>query len=379
MASKREPLAGFPAVGGTLRTDLRACGDGSAPAFHAPLRFAARWLFTAYHDIRVKGAENVPAEGPVIIASNHPTYLDAAFLMVGLRRSVRFMAWEKHYRVPLLGALMRAYGVIPVDIRKPGRASFEAAVRVLRGGEAFGIFPEGGRTKSLAPMNPFKSGVARLALITGAPIVPATITGGLRVWRRGDWLPKPGRIEVVFHPPLRVPPESRTLWRRDKTLEHALIERIIDTIHRSLLPYLRKERRLRRLLEGPPQPPHLFVEGLPFFFLALGFFELPPALRAERAASVASWLSAYGLALVAELALEARGAWAKVLRQTLPWVLLGGLLWQEGLRAHAWAAAGAAAALLILWLQILRFSLYRRLRTPMLAIGYSLWLYMLLR
>ena len=117
-------------------------GAGIAPPVHKVLRLAARWLFTLYHDIRVHGAEHVPAEGAVIIAANHPTYLDPAFIMVGLKRPVRFMAWEKPFRLPLLGAMMRAYGAIPVDMKKPGRASFEAAVKVLRSGSSSASSPK---------------------------------------------------------------------------------------------------------------------------------------------------------------------------------------------------------------------------------------------
>ena len=115
------------------------------PLYHRFLKFAAHWLFTIYHDIRVEGAENVPSSGAVIIAANHPTYLDPAFLMLSTSRPIRFMAWERPFRIPFLGAMMNVYGAIPVNTRKPGRASFEAAVKVLRRKEVFGIFPEGGR------------------------------------------------------------------------------------------------------------------------------------------------------------------------------------------------------------------------------------------
>ena len=76
------------------------------PFFHRQLKAFAGWLFTIYHDIRVEGAEHIPDQGAVIVAANHPTYLDPAFLMVGARRTIQFMAWEKPFRLPILGALM---------------------------------------------------------------------------------------------------------------------------------------------------------------------------------------------------------------------------------------------------------------------------------
>ncbi|MBI5242946.1 MAG: 1-acyl-sn-glycerol-3-phosphate acyltransferase [Elusimicrobia bacterium] len=350
------------------------------PFYHGFLHFCARWLFTVYHDIRVEGAKHVPASGPAIIAANHPTYLDPAFLMVGLSRPVRFMAWEKPFRIPLLGLLMRSYGAIPLNKKKPGRASFEAAVKVLRQGEIFGIFPEGGRTKTLAPMNPLKSGVARLAMITGAPIVPATVIGGLRVWRRGELFWKPGPITIVFHPPMRVQAASRLLWRRDKSLERRVIEQLIETIHRRLLPSLRRDRRLERLMKAPPQPPSLFVEGIPFIFLLLSFLLAPRGLWEARAGPAVHWISGYGLALVAELALEARGFWVKWLRQLLPWIMLSTLLHRKsGIPLGVWIAACLPAAAVLLWVQYFRFPIYRRVRTPLLVAGFGLWLLKILR
>lgn len=345
------------------------------PAVHEALRTLARWLFALYHDIRVHGAEHVPPEGAVIIAANHPTYLDPAFLMVGLRRPVRFMAWEKPFRLPLLGWLMRAYGSIPVNMKKPGRASFEAAVKVLRAGEAFGIFPEGGRTKSLDAMNPFKSGVARLAMMTGAPIVPATIVGGRRVWRRGDLLPKPGPITVYFHPPLKVAASERLRWRRDKTLEREVVSDLIARIHKKLAPSLRRDARLDRLLAAAPAPPSLWVEGIPPFFLFLAWLVMPAEGWAEVARPAMTALSVYLGVLGLELAVEWRGLGIKWARQVLPWATLAGFAWASFGKPNKWNTPLEAAFLFVVgWMVFFRFKEYRRIRTPLLALGYAAWL-----
>ena len=348
---------------------------GRAPLGHGLLKTAARWVFTFYHDIRVHGSGWVPLEGPAIIAANHPTYLDPAFLMVGLSRSVRFMAWEKPFRLPLLGHLMRAYGCIPVNMKKPGRASFEAAVKVLRAGELFGIFPEGGRTKGLTPMNPVKSGVARLALITGAPIVPATIVGGRRVWRRGELFPKPGPITVFFHEPIRVPPSERARWRRDKSLEGRLIEDILARVHRKLVPSLRRDKRLDRLLASAPQPPSLWVEGIPPMAMAAAWLILPPWSWRRFAAPALPYLQAYLAVLGLELAVEFRGKGLKWARQLLPWLMLV-LFTRAALGPpNVWTGTLEAGAFgLFAWTTFFRFSAYRRVRTPLLGLAYAAWL-----
>jgi 1-acyl-sn-glycerol-3-phosphate acyltransferase len=323
------------------------------PFLHRQLQVLANWLFTVYHDIQVEGAQYVPAQGAAIVAANHPTYLDPAFLMVGLSRPIRFMAWEKPFRMPVLGMLMRHYGAIAVDMKKPGRGSFEAAVKVLRSAEVFGIFPEGGRTKGMTPMNPLKSGVARLALITGAPIIPATIIGGRRVWRRGDLFPKPGPIRVIFHPPIRVESSERALWRRDKTREAALVHRLIETIHRTLVPSLRKEERIARLLKRSPGRVALAVEGIPFLFFVAMLWFLPHTGWDVFGRPPVYWIGGYAAYLSAEWIFALRGPFLKWFRQVLPWLVLGGIIHQSvDLTRQVfipYPLAGCLSAALILW------------------------------
>lgn len=346
-----------------------------APRIHFLLRPLARLLFTVYHDIRVHGAEYLPPVGPVIVAANHPTYLDPAFLMVGINRSVRFMAWEKPFRVPLLGSLLRAYGAVPVDMKKPGKASFAAAVRILRSGEAFGIFPEGGRTKAGLVMNPFKSGVARLALITGAPIVPATITGGSEVWPKRQFLPRPGPIRVTFHEPIRVPSSERAAWRRDRGLEKQVVRRVLASIHATLAPARRAEERIRKLWHAEPKPPTLWIEGIPFYVFAFSGWWLPTDAWLRYVAPALPAL----LLLVAVLALEqlagSGNRTIKAARHLGPWIALLALAWVARAALAPWELPVTASGILILaWVQIFRFSSYRRARAGALVLAYLGWL-----
>ncbi|MBI4345505.1 MAG: 1-acyl-sn-glycerol-3-phosphate acyltransferase, partial [Elusimicrobia bacterium] len=328
-----------------------------------------------YHDIRVHGAEHVPQEGPVIVASNHPTYLDPAFLMVGLHRSVRFMAWEKPFRIPLLGSLMRAYGAVPVDMKKPGKASFAAAVRCLRAGEAFGIFPEGGRTKAGNAMNPFKSGVARLALITGAPIVPATITGGTSVWPKHQFLPRPGPIRVTFHEPIVVASDARLAWRRDRELEAQVVRRVLESIHSTLAPARRAEERIRKLWRSEPKPPIPWIEGIPFYVFAFSGWWLPTEAWLRYAAPALPALLLLLTVLVIEQLSGSGNRTIKGARHLGPWIALLALGWSSRDALARWELAATGAFLTLLaWVQIFRFSSYRRARAVALAVGYVGWL-----
>ncbi len=123
--------------------------------------------------VRVEGSERVPREGPVILAANHRSFLDSIFLPLVLRRRVTFVAKAEYFDDPKTAWFFRAVGQIP--IRREGGSAAEgalaAATDVLRRGGVFGIYPEGTRTRD-GYLHRGHTGVARLALATGAPIVP---------------------------------------------------------------------------------------------------------------------------------------------------------------------------------------------------------------
>jgi len=139
------------------------------------------WLLGLRFDIR--GVENFPATGGAVIASNHVSYLD--FTFVGLaaykrRRLVRFMAKKSVFANRVSGPWMRGMHHIPVD-REAGADAFTEAVAALQDGELVGIFPEATISRSW-DLKKFKTGVSRLAIQAGVPIVPMVVWGGHRVY-----------------------------------------------------------------------------------------------------------------------------------------------------------------------------------------------------
>ena len=155
------------------------------------------------HRIGWFGVQNVPRTGPAVIASNHQSYLDPVILSLAVNRRIIFLGWEKFFGYPVLGFLMRHYGTVEVDVDRPGTSSYARLLNALKQGRLCGIFPEGGRTRDGLP-DPPKPGVAGLALSTGAPIIPATITGAYRAWPPGQRLPRPSPIKVLFGRPIRI-------------------------------------------------------------------------------------------------------------------------------------------------------------------------------
>jgi 1-acyl-sn-glycerol-3-phosphate acyltransferase len=132
---------------------------------------------------QVEGAENVPSEGPAILASNHLSYADWLFMPLTLPRRVTFVAKAEYFTSPgIKGWFQRLFfsgsGQVPID--RSGASAAEgaltAAKRVLADGELFGIYPEGTRSHD-GRLYRGKTGVARLALETGVPVIPVAVVG----------------------------------------------------------------------------------------------------------------------------------------------------------------------------------------------------------
>jgi 1-acyl-sn-glycerol-3-phosphate acyltransferase len=215
------------------------------------------------------GQEKIPASGPVVIAANHPSYLDPILLGLQVRRPIHFMAWDALFKVTVMGALMRLFNAFPVDIRKgKGREAYEKAKGLLQSGEVVGIFPEGKRSRTGWLEPALREGAARLAWETGAPLVPATIAGAYRAWPHFQSLPKPARIRVRYHEPIDPSP-----WRtaREEEALPALLAELRRRVDRSLLPGVKADLRMNVLYRLPSPWPRGY-ESMPALALALLVF-----------------------------------------------------------------------------------------------------------
>jgi 1-acyl-sn-glycerol-3-phosphate acyltransferase len=157
---------------------------------------------------RVIGLDNVPATGPVIVASNHLSFADSIVIPFVVPRKVVFLAKEDYFTgTGLKGALVRAWfegiGMVPVDRddTKAAIASLDIALDVLRHGEAFGIYPEGTRSRD-GRLFRGRTGVAHLALTSGAPVVPVGVTGTQHIQPVGSSVPRLAKVTVRFGEPL---------------------------------------------------------------------------------------------------------------------------------------------------------------------------------
>ena len=152
-------------------------------AFYQALKATGSPILKAAYHPWIRGQENLPAAGPAILASNHGAVWDSVFLPMMLDREVVFMGKADYFTGTgfkgwMTKEFMRAVGTIPVD-RSGGRASeaaLNAGLKRLRSGELFGIYPEGTRSPD-GRLYRGKTGVARLALLSGAPVIPVAMIG----------------------------------------------------------------------------------------------------------------------------------------------------------------------------------------------------------
>ncbi|WP_341240461.1 lysophospholipid acyltransferase family protein [uncultured Nocardioides sp.] len=191
----------------------------SAPSSHEPSEPSDR-MYRALHAVvppvaralwrpRVEGLEHLPATGGVLLASNHLSFIDSVVIPVVVPRKVVFLAKSDYFTGPgLRGAARRAWfeglGMLPVDRDDPRAAigSLDTALEVLERGEAFGLYPEGSRSRD-GRLYRGRTGVGHLALTAGVPVVPVGLVGTDRLQPVGSSLPRPVRVTVRFGPPVR--------------------------------------------------------------------------------------------------------------------------------------------------------------------------------
>jgi 1-acyl-sn-glycerol-3-phosphate acyltransferase len=197
--------------------------------FRNGMVFLMRVLFRIEH----RGTENIPRNGPLVVTPNHVTYFDPFWISAGIRRKVRYMAWDMIFKLPLVDRIFRWLGAFPVNLENPEFGTFKVALQILKQGEALMVFPEGGRSPD-GRLQPFKEGAARLALRTGAQVLPVVVHGGLAVWGRKLLFPRPRKVWVDYLPPISCPTTGSISKVEFERAASALTEKIHASIESRL-------------------------------------------------------------------------------------------------------------------------------------------------
>ncbi len=201
---------GIDTRGGSRLHDLRvrAFGTDDAPrvgTLSRPARVVARPAMRVLYRARVEGIEHVPADGPAIISPNHRSFFDSPLVMTMTPRPVIFLGKAEYMDNRTTRFLFPALGMVPIrrDAKRASMAALQTAAELLADGHLVGIYPEGTRSRD-GFLHRGHTGVAHLAVMTGAPIIPVGIVGTERVQPIGSSVPRPfrGPVRIRFGEPI---------------------------------------------------------------------------------------------------------------------------------------------------------------------------------
>jgi 1-acyl-sn-glycerol-3-phosphate acyltransferase len=160
-----------------------------------------RFIYRFYFGWRVFNPERVPLQGPVILASNHASFLDPPLVGAGIKRGINYLARESLFRFPVVGWVLHRWQSVPVDREGGGAKGLKAILERLLAGGAIILFPEGTRTRD-GKLQPARSGIGLTVIKSTAPVVPVRVFGTFEAYGRHLRLPRPRRIMVKYGRPM---------------------------------------------------------------------------------------------------------------------------------------------------------------------------------
>jgi 1-acyl-sn-glycerol-3-phosphate acyltransferase len=209
-------------------------------------------FMSAWHNFTRVGACTIPGTGPVIVVANHSNAMDPIIMQVSSpRRIIHFMMAKEYYEKKPFVYLYRAFGVIPVNRSGNDISSVRTALRTLKDGKVIGLFPEG-RISEDGKMQDAKNGVAMLALMSGAPVVPAFIYG-VNVYKGmvSDFLRK-SKVRIAFGAPIRL--EQFKGREREEAAREEVTQLIMAAIKKMCDRYAPEKAQAPALVSAASEP-----------------------------------------------------------------------------------------------------------------------------
>lgn len=194
-----------------------------------------RAMYATYFRWRVYGAENVPVNGGVILASNHSSFLDPPLVGSGLKRDINYLARESLFRFPGIGTLLRSWNAVPVDRDGGGAKGLKTILDRLLQGNGIILFPEGTRSKD-GNLQPARSGIGLTVIKSNAPVVPVRVFGTYEAYGRHIKIPRPKRVIVKYGQPMNF----ETLRAEAKTCDKPRLKEIYQQVADEIMAAIAK-------------------------------------------------------------------------------------------------------------------------------------------
>jgi 1-acyl-sn-glycerol-3-phosphate acyltransferase len=170
-------------------------------AWYETLRCGVMLIGLLAYRVRFSGLQNIPAEGGVLVISNHQSHFDPPLVGLGCPRRMNYVARDSLFGFAPFRWLIKSLDAIPIDREGIGLGGIKESLKRLKRGEMVLIFPEGTRTRN-GSVGTFRPGFTTLAVRSGAAILPVAIEGAFQAWPRWHKFPRLGRIRVHYGEPL---------------------------------------------------------------------------------------------------------------------------------------------------------------------------------
>lgn len=188
------------------------------PLFYKIIRTLGYGLYRLLYRPQIVGKKNIPKKGRVVLAGNHTNNLDCATLIVSTRRCIHFLAKEELCKGPM-GWFFRAMGLIPVKRKAHDGKALPASIAYLENDKVIGIFPEGTINRGNDVILPFKIGAVKMAHDANSEIVPFTIKGKYRIFRKGP--------KIEFYEPIKI--KSDDLDKENEKFMKLISKKLTDS------------------------------------------------------------------------------------------------------------------------------------------------------
>lgn len=177
-------------------------------------------FFKLFGRLEVEGINNIPGKGGILIAANHLSYIDPPLLATIIPGGCVFMAKHNLFKIPVLKHII-GYYAFPVNRQKPNVSAIKAALTMLTGGRIVVIFPEGSRRIGDDTL-PFKNGIGLISVLSEKKVIPALIEGSDKLLPPNKFIPRPGKLRVIFGKPLDLSREGTDYTR----ISHKIMDSI---------------------------------------------------------------------------------------------------------------------------------------------------------